>query len=84
MQNDPQKDARKHRIQMEIVMKDGDYKKNERKKMEVEIEIRQLKQKRAQLDSEIMAKERDLNGLHGNQLVLLGEIKKLKNELNLL
>jgi len=84
MQNDPQKDARKHRIQMEIVMKDGDYKKNERKKMEVEIEIRQLKQKRVQLDSEIMAKERDLNGLHGNQLVLLGEIKKLKNELNIL
>ena len=65
-------------------MKDGDYKKNERKKMEVEIEIRQLKQKRVQLDSEIMAKERDLNGLHGNQLVLLGEIKKLKNELNIL
>ena len=84
MTNDPQKDAKRHRIQMEMVMKDGDYKKNERKKMEVEIEIRQLKQKRVQLDSEIMAKERDLNGLHGNQLVLLGEIKKLKNELNIL
>lgn len=82
--NDTQKEAKKHRLQMEIVMKESDYKKEEHKKVEMEIEIRKLKQKQQQIVMEIATKERDMGKLHGEQLMRFAEIKKLKNELNLL
>lgn len=79
---DPEKEARKHRIQMDMVMKEGDFKKGERKKIELEIEIRQIKQKKSQLEFELMTKEREMGKIQGDQSMLFAEIKKLKNQLN--
>lgn len=81
---DPEKEAKRHRIQMDMVMKEGDFKKGERKKVELEIEIRQIKQKKSQLEFELVAKEREMGKIQGDQSMLFAEIKKLKNELNLL
>ena len=79
---DPEKEAKRHRIQMDMVMKEGDFKKGERKKAELEIEIRQIKQKKSQLEFELMAKEREMGKIQGDQSMLFAEIKKLKNQLN--
>jgi hypothetical protein len=79
---DPEKEAKRHRIQMDMVMKEGDFKKGERKKIELEIEIRQIKQKKSQLEFELMSKEREMGKMQGDQSMLFAEIKKLKNQLN--
>jgi len=81
---DPQREAKKHQLQMDIVVKDGDCKKIERKKMELDIVIRQMRKKQQELMMEVSAKEREMSKLHGEHLMALAEIKKMKNQLNLL
>ncbi len=69
---------------MEIIIKDGECKKMERKNMDLEIEMRQMKKKLQQFNMEIAAKEREAKKLHDNHLIMLTELRKLKNQLNTL
>ena len=80
--NDPQVEARKHRLQMDIMIKDSDFKKNERKKIDLDVAVRDLKRKRNQIDVELQQKETELKKLTMTQVQLFNETKKLKGMLN--
>lgn len=79
---DPQTQARQHRLQMDIMLKDADYKKNERKKADLDIAIRDLKKKKQQIEMEMFQKENELKKLVVTQVQLFNDIKKLKSALN--
>lgn len=80
--SDPQTEAKRHRLQMDIMIKDSDFKKNERKKIDLDVAIRDLKRKRNQIDVEIQQKEIELKKLTMTQVQLFNETKKLKATLN--
>ena len=79
--NDPQAEAQKHRMQMENILLDSDLKKNERLKAQLEIDIRTLQHKRAQIDSEYAAKESLLKRTDGQLIIIRNEMLKLKHRM---
>ena len=79
--NDPQIEAEKHRLQMEMLLKDGDLKKNLRKKMELEVEIRQLKVKRNQIESEYALAESQLKRIEMELIGIQNELIKFKHKM---
>lgn len=82
--DDPQIEAQKKHIKMELILKDSDLKKNERKKVELEVRIRDLKHKKIQIETELAKCDSDMKKTMADGIVLQNEMKKLKNALNLL
>lgn len=82
MQMDPELLTQKKKMQMEIMLKDSDVKKNERATLEVEVAIRDLKHKQAQLQTEFLLKENLLKKLKGEHLQIQAELIKLKHQIN--
>lgn len=82
--NDPQIEAERHRLQMEILMKDADIKKNMRLKLSLDIELRQLKLKKAQIESDIISKESLYKKTEAMLAVLENEMIKAKHHMGTL
>lgn len=82
MQTDPQLMVQKKKLQMEIMLKDSDMKKNEREMLAAEIEVRELTRKQAQLQTELILKENLQKKLASNHVQLQAELIKLKHQMN--
>ena len=79
---DPEILAERKKMQMEIMLKDSDMKKNERNKLAVEVLIRELKYKLTQIQSEILSKEAEMKKIQGDQMQFGNELIKLKHQMN--
>ncbi|HEX8974001.1 MAG TPA: hypothetical protein VF817_00765 [Patescibacteria group bacterium] len=78
--DDPQIEAEKHRLQMEMILKDSDVKKNIRLRSELEVEIRVIKTKMQQLTADLASKESHLHKVEAELMQLQNEIIKLKHK----
>lgn len=76
--------AQKNRIQSELIILESDYKKNEREKGELVMEIRRLKKEKTQIEIYLEEKEQGIKKLESEQAMVEGEMKNLKKKLNLL
>ncbi|EKE20184.1 MAG: hypothetical protein ACD_8C00044G0002 [uncultured bacterium] len=82
MQLDPELMHQKKKMQMDIMLKDSDLKKNEREMLAAEIAMRELKHKQAQLEMEHLAKENLWKKLSANHIQIQAELIKLKHQMN--
>ncbi|HOF42521.1 MAG TPA: hypothetical protein PLF30_00480 [Candidatus Moranbacteria bacterium] len=80
----PEISAQKKKMQMEILLKESDVKKFERVKVELEIALRDIKQKEAQLQADKASKESRLKRTEEDITQLRNEIIKLKRQMNML
>ena len=83
MQNqndDPMLSHERKKLQMEVLLKDSDVKKNIRLKIEVETALRDLKHKSNLIQSEIFSKESLLKKLEAEGMQLQNELIKLKHQ----
>jgi hypothetical protein len=78
----PELGAQKKKMQMEIMLKDSDIKRNERAMIETEIALRELKHKQVQLQTEFVMKENHLKKLNADHVQLQAESIKLKHQVN--
>jgi hypothetical protein len=85
MQNpDPQIAADRKKLQLEILLKDSDVKKNIRTKIDIETALRDLKHKESLLQVEIISKENQLKKVEAEQMQLQNELIKLKHQMSAL
>ena len=80
----PEISAQKKKMQMEILLKESDVKKFVRVKDELEIALRDIKQKEAQLQADKASKESRLKRTEEDITQLRNEIIKLKRQMNML
>lgn len=77
----PELEAQRKKMQMEIMLKESDVKKNERMLIDIEIGMRDLKHKQTQLQSEFMFKENQYKKIEADHLQLQAELIKLKHQM---
>lgn len=82
MQMDPELLAQRKKMQMEIMLKDSDVKKNAREIMQAEIAIREIKQKQNQLQVELVSKENLMKKLMATKMQIQNELIKMKHQMN--
>lgn len=73
---------KKRNMQMELFIKEADFKKNEQKRVQLEAAVKELKKKKAQIELEMMQKDNELKKHASSQVAFLNEIKKLKKTIN--
>lgn len=73
-----------HRYQLDLAILESEHKKNERRKEEIDLEIRELKKKKQQLDFEIADKEKELKALESEMMMSEQEIHSLKKKIKLI
>lgn len=78
---DPQIVAHRRRLQMDVLIKEGDYKKNEQRKNQLNVKIRQAQRKMSLLKIEIEKDKSELEKFVFSQMTLSKEIKKLKKDI---
>lgn len=74
--------AKKRKLQMEVFIKEADFKKGEQKRARLEAEVRELRRKKAQFEAEILQRERELKKHEAEQIAFFNEIKKMKKAIN--
>ena len=79
---DPQIKAERKKMQMEVLLKDSDVKKNMRLKIEVETALRDLKHKSNLIQAEIASKENLLIKIEADYMQLQNELIKIKHQAN--
>jgi hypothetical protein len=79
--DDPQLNSEKRRMQVELVLKDSDLKKNLRLKMELELAIRDMKKKQVQMEFDLVAKTSLMRKVEAEIILLQNEIIKEKHKL---
>lgn len=79
---DPQLLAQRKKMQMDIMLKESDMKRNERAMTEAEVVMRDLKHKQVQLQSEFALKESQLKKLTADHVQIQAELIKLKHQMN--
>ena len=82
MQLSPELLSQRKKMQMEIMLKDSDVKKNVRMKLETEIAIRDISHKLAQLQMDLAVKENMLKKLDGESILMQNELIKMKHQMN--
>ena len=82
--NDPEVQAKKKRIKLEMILKDSDFKKNARLLSELEMQTRNLNKKKIMIETELHKIEAEAKKIQGMQVMLQTEMKKLKNNLTML
>jgi chromosome segregation ATPase len=75
------KDERK-KMQLEVLLKDSDVKKNMRSRIEIETALRDLKHKDNLIQAEIASKENLLKKIEAEYMQLQNELIKLKHQMN--
>ena len=78
----PELEVQKKKMQMDIMLKDSDLKRNERAMIEAEVALRELKHKQAQLQSEFIVKENQLKKLSADHVQIQAELIKMKHQIN--
>ncbi|HPN55048.1 MAG TPA: hypothetical protein PLB52_03940 [Candidatus Moranbacteria bacterium] len=79
---DPELKAERKKMQLEIILKDSDVKKNMRSKIEVETALRDLKHKESLIQMEIVSKENQLKKIEADAAFMQNELIKLKRKMN--
>ena len=79
---DPQIKAERKKMQIEMLLKDSDVKKNMRLKIEVETALRDLKHKNNLIQAEIASKENLLKKIEAEYMQLQNELIKIKHQAN--
>ncbi len=69
-------------MQMDIMLKDSDVKKNMRARLEAEIAVRDIKHNQAQLQMDLTLKENLLKKLQAENTMMQNELIKLKHQMN--
>lgn len=82
MQLSPELISQKKKMQMDIMLKDSDVKKNMRARLEAEIAVRDIKHKQAQLQMDLTLKENLLKKLQAENTMMQNELIKLKHKMN--
>ena len=82
MQMSPELLAQRKKMQMEIMLKDSDLKKNEREMMAAEVAMREIQHKQTQLQVEYVMKDNQLKKLISSHVQLQAELIKLKHQVN--
>ena len=83
MQNqDPQIAAERKKLQVEMLLKDSDVKKNMRNRMIIETDLRDLKHKGSLIQMEIISKENQLKKIEAEFILLQNELVKLKHKMS--
>lgn len=73
--------AYKHRMQVDLSIKEGDYKKNEQRKAQLDMQIRQNQRKMDLLKMEMEKSKAEMEKSLFFQANLAKEIKKLKKDI---
>ena len=79
---DPQVKADKKKLQMEILMKESDIKKNERAKIDTEVILRDLKHKEALIQADILSYNKKMEKIQADETQMQNEIIKIKHQFN--
>lgn len=79
---DPELILQKKKMQMEIMLKDSDLKKNERAIVEIEIILHELKHKQSQLQAEFIVRENQSKKINADHVQIQAELVKLKHQMN--
>ena len=79
---DPQIKAEKKKMQIEMLLKDSDLKKNMRSRNEIETTLRDLRHKESMIQVEILSKQSQLKKIEADFIVLQNELIKLKHKQN--
>ena len=74
--------AQKKKMQMEIMLKETDVKRIGRAMLEIEVSMRDIKHKQAQLASEYISKELAYKKLVSDQVLMQNELIKMKHKMN--
>lgn len=74
--------AQRKKMQMEIMLKETDVKKNQRETLLVEIAIRDIKHKQAQMQLDLVVKENILKRLVAEKMQVQNELIKMKHQIN--
>lgn len=75
----PQVDiAKKHRLQMDLMMKESDFKRNFQEKAQKDVEMRQARRKMDLLNIDMQQYKNEIEKIDAAQIGLALEIKKLK------
>ncbi|EKD58900.1 MAG: hypothetical protein ACD_56C00034G0002 [uncultured bacterium] len=82
MQLSPELMSQKKKMQMDIMLKDSDVKKNMRARLEAEIAVRDIKHNQAQLQMDLTLKENLLKKLQAENTMMQNELIKLKHQMN--
>ena len=76
--------ADRKKIQLEMLLKDSDLKKNMRSRIEVETALRDLKHKDSLIQMELLSKESQLKKIESEFILLQNELVKLKHQMSAL
>ena len=79
---DPQIKAERKKMQLEMLLKDSDVKKNMRSKIEVQTTLRDLRHKESLIHMDILSKESLLKRLEAEAVVLQNELIRIKHKMN--
>ena len=79
---DPAISDQRKKMQLEILLKDSDVKKNMRSRIEIETALRDLKHKDNLIQAEIASKENLLKKIEAEYMQLQNELIKLKHQMN--
>lgn len=78
------KKAQLRRLESDLLILQSDFRKNERKKIDIQIELKKIKHEKDILTSNIQTKEAEIKKIDSNQFVINEDIKALKKKINLL
>ena len=79
---DPAISDQRKKMQLEVLLKDSDVKKNMRSRIEIETALRDLKYKDNLIQAEIVSKENLLKKIEAEYMQLQNELIKLKHQMN--
>ena len=79
---DPEIKASKKKLQIELILKDSDVKKNVRSGIEIETALRDLKHKESLIQMEILSKEKQLKKIEAERSFMENELIRLKHKIN--
>lgn len=73
--------SRKHRLQNDLLIRESDYKKNQVRKGQLDIAMRQARRKMDLLAADIEQSKKEMAKIDSEQIMLEVEMKKLKKEI---
>lgn len=80
--NNPADIAKKRKLQMELIIKDSDYKKVEQKKKKLEFEVHQERREIEKMKIELDAKIKEIKKIEAEQMLMMEDIKHLKKAMS--
>lgn len=76
--------AHLHRSQMDLAIAESDFRKKQRAQVDLDMQIRELKKKRTQIDFEIADKDREFKKIENEIMMDQQTIHNMKKKINLI